>query len=183
MSDFAVLFSDRRPKFGAIAIDGSLSESHDHTARVTQYPIEFGADKSDHIQREPERVTIQGFVSNQPAKLGWQAMPDFDPVRHLTAWQQLLELFEQDVPFTLVTSLRVYSSMIFESLTADRSFESTNVLAFSASLRELETAFTTFAETQVAEEIADLAETAANVAMQGAIAADEASTASAVGAL
>lgn len=179
----ADLFVDRRPKLGHIAIDLSREETHEYTARVTDYPVEDGSDNSDHIQLLPVRVSIAGQVSRTPVTLGTQLRPDFDPSRHVTAWDQLVELFEKREPFTLVTSLHVYTSMVFESLAAVRSFAATHTLEFSASLRRVVTSFTTFAETQVADEIRDQAEAAANVAMQGAFAADEASVAAAVGAL
>lgn len=165
-----------------IAIDSSTDETHEHSARVTEYPVESGSDKADHIQLMPKRVTMTGRVSSTPAQLGTQLQPDFDPLRHITAWGQLVDLFESREPFTLVTSLRVYSSFVFESLVATRSFEATNVLEFQASMRELETAFTTFAETKVAEELKDLFDTSANAAMQGATVADEATTDAAVSA-
>jgi hypothetical protein len=183
VSDFATLFADRRPKLGVIAIDCSIDETHEHSARVTDYPVEAGSERSDHIQLMPERVTMTGRVSATPAQLGTQLQPDFDPLRHITAWQQLVELFDLREPFTLVTSLHVYADMVFESLVATRSFETTHVLEFQASLRQLETAFTTFAETKVADELKDVFESAANSAMQGATIADESSKEAAVAAL
>lgn len=179
----ADLFVDRRPKLAHIAIDLSLEETHEHSARVTDYPVEGSTDKTDHVQLLPERVSIVGRVSRTPATLGTQLRPDFDPHRHVTAWDQLVELLETRTPFVLVTSLHVYTSMILETLSAVRNFEATNTLEFQASMRRVETAFTTFAETVVAEEIKDAAEAAANTAMQGAIAADEATAAAAAGAL
>ena len=179
----ADLFVDRRPRLGHVAIDLSLEETHEYTARVTDYPVERGAMFTDHIQIMPERVSIVGRVSRTPATLGTQLRPDFDPSRHITAWDQLVELFGTRTPFVLVTSLHVYTSMVFESLAAVRSFETTHTLEFSASLRRIETAFTTFAETTVAAELQDMAEAAANTAMQGAVAAEEASVAAATGAL
>lgn len=179
----ADLFVDRRPRLGHVPIDLSIEETHEHTAHVTDYPVESGATFTDHIQIMPERVSIVGRVSRTPATLGTQLRPDFDPSRHITAWDQLVELFTARTPFILVTSLHVYTSMVFESLAAVRSFETTHTLEFSASLRRIETSFTTFAETKVAAELEDLAESAANTAMQGAVAAEEASAAAAVEAL
>lgn len=183
IADFAHLFADRRPKLGVIAIDSSTDETHEHSARVTEYPVESGSDSADHIQVMPERVTMTGRVSSTPAQLGTQLQPDFDPQRHITAWEQLVELFSLREPFVLVTSLRVYADMVLESLVATRSFEATNVLEFQCSMRRLQTAFTTFAETKVAEELRDVFESAANGAMQGAAVADEATKDAAIAAV
>ena len=54
-----------------IVIDGfpmdlALSEEHRFPGEVTSYPVEQGADISDHIRTLPEEITLECIVSDTP---------------------------------------------------------------------------------------------------------------------
>ena len=64
------IFSRKTPgQIDNIVLDATLSENHDYTNKVTSFPVETGADITDHIVQEPERLTIEGFVTNTPVSL------------------------------------------------------------------------------------------------------------------
>ena len=52
-----------------IWIDVSVREVHSTQAEVTHFPVEEGADISDHVRLMPEQLQIEGLVSNQPVEL------------------------------------------------------------------------------------------------------------------
>lgn len=46
--------------------DVTLEASQEFTSTPTEYPVEEGLSVTDHIKREPNRVSIEVFVSNAP---------------------------------------------------------------------------------------------------------------------
>jgi len=53
----------------AIFLDATLSESFDAPIEVTQHPVEKGVDITDHIILKPQKVTIDGVLSETPFSL------------------------------------------------------------------------------------------------------------------
>jgi hypothetical protein len=74
-------------EIASIWIDVSIREEHNCAAEVTRHPVEDGVDITDHVQLAPDRLQIEGLVSNQPLEL---------PQSHavgVTASESSLELF------------------------------------------------------------------------------------------
>lgn len=53
----------------SITLDASLHEQHTGTATITDHPVEQGSNIADHIRPDPDMLTIEGVVSNQPLYL------------------------------------------------------------------------------------------------------------------
>jgi hypothetical protein len=183
------IFLDRRPKLAQIQLDCSVSETHPSGRRVTKYPVEVGADRSDHMQDEPDAVELEGLISNAGPNIALIPLNPTDPLgqtrRGIVAWQQLKSLKASDEPFTVVTSLAVYTRMVFaegDSLVATRDQDNSEVLRFVARLVKWRVAFTSFAEA-IADEVADLASEAAIAGSQATTPAASNTTQSALGAL
>lgn len=51
---------------GSLELEVTLSEDHNYTNQITDYPIESGSNISDHVQKKPEQITITGKFSNSP---------------------------------------------------------------------------------------------------------------------
>lgn len=51
---------------GELHFDAVLSEEHEHSATVTDHPVEIGVNIVDHVRPDPDRVTLEVFVSNTP---------------------------------------------------------------------------------------------------------------------
>ena len=65
MALLSLLF--RQPKkaqIGALQLDASLSETHERSSIVTDHEIEDGSNISDHIRKNPEKLIINGIISN-----------------------------------------------------------------------------------------------------------------------
>ncbi len=51
---------------GILAFDAVLSEQHQLSAEVTDYAVEQGIAVVDHVRPNPDRITLEVFVSNTP---------------------------------------------------------------------------------------------------------------------
>lgn len=134
MADFARLLF-RKPvqkKIGSIEIDAFTEEDHSRTSSITRYPLEDGAQASDHIVNDPERVTITGIVSS--AKL---ISFGFDIVanRAINAFRELNDLMDRKELVTIVTGLKVYSDMHIEDFQSLRNRRNGGALSFSMALQ------------------------------------------------
>jgi len=53
-------------KIGVLELDATIHESHEYTNTITEFPVEKGFNISDHIIRIPEKLTMEGFITNTP---------------------------------------------------------------------------------------------------------------------
>jgi len=101
-------------------IDAVVSEKHDFDLDVTEYPVERGADITDHVRPKPLKITLDCFVSDAP----------FGPIAsHQTrkngtpssdAYDRLKQLRDRPELITVVTSLRTYDSMVLSKVSFPR---------------------------------------------------------------
>jgi len=54
------------PSGTALELDASISESHDLSVEVTQWPVEQGTDMTDHKRVKPDILRINGIKSDTP---------------------------------------------------------------------------------------------------------------------
>jgi hypothetical protein len=74
-------------EIASIWIDVSIREEHNSSAEITRHPVEDGVEITDHVRLGPDRLQIEGIVTNQPLEL---------PLSHadgVTASDSSLELF------------------------------------------------------------------------------------------
>ncbi len=53
---------------GTMEFDAMVSESPEHSAIITDYPVELGANLADHMRVQPVRLSLQCVVSNVTAR-------------------------------------------------------------------------------------------------------------------
>lgn len=151
-----------------LELDLAVSEEHSYRNAVSSYPVEEGLDITDHVRAEPERLTLEGFVTNAPIKY-LAALRD-NPItsgagkdRVVTAYEVLLGIagykmvqpsgsnwggtaLSKPVLVDIYTSLRVYTDMILETLTVPRDNGTGDALRFKAEfvkIRKVSTQATT----------------------------------------
>ena len=83
-------------------MDGYYAEEHRVRVRTTEYPVETGADLTDHVVREPYRLKLKGAATEQ--QQGTQA--------GLQAWGAILAHINARRPITVVTRLGFYQNMM-----------------------------------------------------------------------
>ena len=83
-------------------MDGYYQEEHRAQSRTTEYPVETGADLTDHVVREPYRLKLKGSATEY--QRGTQA--------GLQAWAAILAHINKRQPIAVVTRLGTYYNMI-----------------------------------------------------------------------
>jgi hypothetical protein len=52
--------------FKVFRFDVVTTETHEASVDITDHPVELGANVTDHARPQPERLTLEGYVSNKP---------------------------------------------------------------------------------------------------------------------
>ena len=137
----------RKAKIGVLELDASLSERHEFENVITNFPIETGGEVSDHIYMKPDKVMIQGFVTNSPPLIFDLTLGRADRVGD--ALETLLSIRDNRELVTVVTGLIIYDNMVMKRLIIPRSSRTGEALRFSAEFVKI---------TKVASETAEIPE-------------------------
>jgi len=143
-------------KIDVIELDATIRETEEYTNEVTEFPIESGFTITDHVIHKPERVTIEGFITNTPVPNSITSVPILitgQGNRVKTALEKLLELAGFDssgvngsiakafIPTPHIVSvtmgLRVYNDMIIESISIPRDNSTGETLRFTVALKRV----------------------------------------------
>lgn len=120
----------RKNKIGAIELDLTIDETHVRNADVTDFPVEGGGQIQDHISNQPKRLKITGFITDSPIETDSSLAN-----RVQDAFDALDELFDKRITFDVVSGLKVYSNMAFESL--DMPLTQLGSCQFTATLKQI----------------------------------------------
>jgi hypothetical protein len=128
----------------ALELDASLTETHDVENEVTEHPVEAGYVITDHVRRKPQRVTIEGIVSNTPViskavrfATGGDSVEDG---RAESAYATLMAIFDSAKVISIITGLKQYDNMVVESLRFPRDKNTGSTLRFTACCKEIRVA-------------------------------------------
>ncbi len=146
------------PQIGVMTLDISIKETHTRTATVTENEVESGAVITDHVRVNPEKLTIDGEISEFPIGFGGvagvtavglqrQILGSEGLVKGVRkkpedAYQYLVDVFEAGEPIEVITGLQAYEDMIIEELSVPRSSKDGKSLLFSAKLKRVVFAIT-----------------------------------------
>lgn len=131
-------------KIGTIKIGVTIEEDHQDDLQITEHPVEKGSQINDHAFKLQPEVTIQCGWSNSDlaaltgtleALFSGGSLPSADYVS--TVYSQLLALQETRQPFDVVTSLRLYSNMLFKSLRVTKDQKTGQALSVTATLKQI----------------------------------------------
>ena len=118
-------------------VDGYLTEEHERNVTKTSYPVESGASLTDHAIREPDKLKLEGWVSDLlPSGEGGQAAPL--PERSVAAWEEIGKLMTAREPLTVVTSLGVSRDMLITKASATVDRTTGRALRFTLELEEIQ---------------------------------------------
>lgn len=121
-----------------LELDATPSERFSFAQEATEHPIETGADVTDHIRRRPDSLSLEGVVSNKPIvriDKGDKAAIEAAAGRSASALQALESL--EGRTCNVITELRKYVNMVCLTIDVNRTSETADVLAFSATFREV----------------------------------------------
>lgn len=88
-----LIWEDDAGETKSVRFDVVSTETHELLNVITEHPVETGANISDHVRPELERVSLEGYVSNKPlySNPGVEEIMDFS-VLELTLPEQETEL-------------------------------------------------------------------------------------------
>jgi len=118
--------SDVAAKIGRFEMDVTIDEFHDKSVRATENPIEDGSIISDHVILDPDRVTINGFITDAPIVpiAGLIDIVSGGGYKRVTdAFEKLEELMLEREPVTLVTGYKTYQDMLITRIQIPRNRE------------------------------------------------------------
>lgn len=131
--------------FDFVLFDVVESETHRSAAKVTDHPVEAGAEISDHVVTEPDTLDLVARVSNTPIVSEADAvLLTSDRVEE--AYTALRGIKERRTTVSASTTLRVYEGMIITELSVTRDAATGDVLAVALKLREVRTVVSALAE-------------------------------------
>lgn len=124
-----------------LVLDAVLSEQHSSSAEVTQFPVETGTNISDHVRQQPDKLRIEGVVSNTPLQSRVASASDvfatdmkagIYSTRAQEVYAKLIAIKESATMATISTELKSYGSMVLQTLEAPRNAETGDSMHFTA---------------------------------------------------
>lgn len=116
--------------------DAFLRESHTGTVRITDHPVQTGANISDHAYNLPDKLTLEIFVSdNMDCVIADQFSELY--TKSLSAYKILRELKEKRQPLSIRTRLHPYENMLIETMTTNDDYKTANSLRCTIMLRQI----------------------------------------------
>ena len=128
--------------------DATLREEHASRSQLTSFPIEEGADHTDHIRRLPDELNLEVVVTDDPLVVDRQA--NATPAntggdasqRAVSAYNFLVEVKDKGRLVRIFTTLRDYRNMAIESIDVTRDVKTSRVVQANLRLREILVAVT-----------------------------------------
>jgi hypothetical protein len=118
-----------------LELDATILESPQFTATATRSDVETGVDITDHVELDPQQLSIQGIVSNTPVSFLGGLIISGDPAQD--ALNFLLDLYRNREPFDFVGGLQVYSNMVITSFNPSRTPQTGKALQFTMTMQQI----------------------------------------------
>jgi len=126
--------------FGGIAsldFDATLDELHEWKNEVTQNPVETGSPITDHIIEKPDKLRLQGVITNSPLRgefAGQYFGGDTESPRIQTAFEAIRELHKARDIVVVYTKHAIYTDMVIESVSIPRNAQIGEEIQFTMEL-------------------------------------------------
>jgi hypothetical protein len=123
-----------------LVFDLVLRERYQVASTMTRHPVEFGAEISDHVFRQPRQFTLEGGVTDtrfpNDGTDSFAAQAGSAVTRSQTAWQVLQQYQASGQLFNVQTSLELLENMVITNLSTVRDAATAKVLEFTAVMQE-----------------------------------------------
>ncbi len=126
-----------------LTVDVSMQENHSLQTEIVSHEIEDGSEITDHARNVPRVLTISGLITDTPSGLGALSVVggltnEFASVPLSTkAFQTLEQIRDEKTILDVVTSLKIYRSMMIEDVRIPRNAMVGRSLQFTIRLREV----------------------------------------------
>ncbi|EPT9214008.1 phage baseplate protein, partial [Enterobacter hormaechei] len=107
--------------YQAIVFDAVTDTGIRRQADITSYPVESGAEVSDHVQIKNNTFKLSGIISETPVRLEKDLLysAGVNGTRISQAIEYLDKMFDSRQPITLVTEHKVYENVILSGISYD----------------------------------------------------------------
>ena len=107
--------------YQAIVFDAVTDTGIRRQAEITSYPVESGAEVSDHVQIKNNTFKLSGIITETPVRLEKDLLysAGVNGTRISQAIQYLDKIFDSRQPITLVTEHKVYENVILSGISYD----------------------------------------------------------------
>ena len=154
-----------REKNTLLEIDATPVITHERSANLSKSPIEDGSEISDHITLDNKKATLECVVTKNPfnfvssavssvlsstisnpiaaglaASLGGLLLRDNERLEN--AFLFVNRLWENRIPFTVVTGLETYTNVVMTNLVISQTAKTKNALKFTAVFEQITIATT-----------------------------------------
>lgn len=133
-----------RNRIGSIEIMASLEETLEDVLEVTEHPVQFGAQITDHSYKRPAQITLRcGWSDSSTESLLATISQDIHGGHVVSGnisagiYSQLLWLQSNRVPFDVVTSLRIYGNMLITNISVPRDEKTFQALVVTITCKEV----------------------------------------------
>lgn len=118
---------------GNIELDATIQEVHEWMAEATMNPVESGSPITDHVIEQPDKLRINGFVSDKPLTSSQSFIDSFGAGGNSASVFDLLNsIIKARQVVTVYTKYKLYDNMIMTNLTIPRDVNIGNALEFTA---------------------------------------------------
>lgn len=130
-------FSLIDPSVGNLEFDTLDQETHEWTRDVTMNPVENGSPISDHIIRQPKKITVAGMISNAPVTgvltQATNALAGgFDGEDRVNTAIKLLDsLYRSNELVTIYTKNYTYENMLIQGINIPRRVDDGDAVNFT----------------------------------------------------
>jgi hypothetical protein len=123
----------------AYFFDGVFKVEHASQRKLTQHPVQTGANITDHSFQLPMRVTIEVGVSDvmDVYERRWSGS---STSKSVNAYQELKKLQDSGQPLSVTTRLYSYENMVIESITAHEDYKTISSLKALINFQQIITA-------------------------------------------
>jgi hypothetical protein len=135
----SIFFPVQSPqKIDVISIDCVISDTFSYDSLITDYPLEDGSFTQDNTWLKPFVYGMKGIISDSSFSNVFN-FSSFTSAKSPSqdAFDKLLSLRDQKIVFDIVTSLKVYSNMIFTKLEPSRDKNTGKSLSFAAEFKQI----------------------------------------------
>ena len=104
----------------SLDLDVMQDEIHEWQNDVTAFPVEIGSPITDHIQAQPDKISITGIISNSSIGVDALQKQECGEDRCQTAFDLLRKFHEDGILLTVYTRYKVYIDMALKSCNIPR---------------------------------------------------------------
>lgn len=128
--------------------DAVINTNHNTTRQITEHPVQWGANISDHSYQLPARVEMEIGMSDSmacfdlsPASLAggksFNYLTPANSTKTKNAYQAFIDLQKLGSPVVLNTRLNRYENMVIESISTSDNYRTQNALKCTIAFKEV----------------------------------------------